>query len=466
MPKISPMDVYKLLPGTNCKECGESSCMAFASLLMERKKEVDDCPILSEEKYKGKKEKLIDLLSPPVREVTIGTGERAARIGGEEVIYRHELTFFNQTAFAIDIHDEMSEKEIGRRLEEIEAFSFEVMGTELKLDAVAIRSKSGDAAKFGEAVLAAVEKTELPLVLCSYDPELLEVGLEIALDRKPLIFAATEENVAPVAALASRHRCPVVASAPGDIKALMQLSRKLMDAGIEDIVLDIGTYPSGHAFTEMLDNLDILRRLAVESGLEEARFPLIGVPMTAFLNTMDRVEGTFNEAVLATTQLLNHCDILLLHSMEIWGLLPLLNLRNNIYTDPRKPVSVEPGIYVIGSPDKDSPVCMTSNFALTYYTVAGDVESSGTSCNVLVVDTEGLAVEPAMAGNKLTPEVVKEAITSSKIGEKVGHKKLIIPGMAARIAGDIEEKTGWEVLVGPLDSSDVPAYIEERWGKG
>ena len=152
--------------------------------------------------------------------------------------------------------------------------------------------------------------------------------------------------------------------------------------------------------------------------------------------------------------------------MARYRLLPLLMLRNNIYTDPRKPVSVDPGIYAICSPDKSSPVCMTSNFALTYYTVVGDVESSGTSCNVLVVDTEGLAVEPAMAGNKLTPEVVMEAITSSKLKDRVEHKKLIIPGMAARIAGDIEEKTGWVVMVGPLDSSDIPGYVEEHWGKG
>jgi acetyl-CoA decarbonylase/synthase complex subunit gamma len=187
--------------------------------------------------------------------------------------------------------------------------------------------------------------------------------------------------------------------------------------------------------------------------------------MVAWLREKDPVKAGMLEATLAAAQLLRFCDALILHSTETWALLPLLTLRQNIYTDPRTPISVEPGLREIGRPDEASPVLLTSNFALTYYTVEGDLESSKVSCYLLVVDTEGLAVEAAMAGDKLTADGVKEALEASKVAEKVKHRKLIIPGRAARISGEIEEATGWEVLVGPIDSSRIGGYLEEKWGK-
>jgi acetyl-CoA decarbonylase/synthase complex subunit gamma len=457
------MDVYRLLPGKNCKECGEATCMAFVPLLIERKKRVEDCPLFEEEEFKNKKAKLIELLTPPVKQVVIGTGERVAVIGGEEVMYRHDLTYFNQTAFAFDVNDEMSKEELVDKVRKIDRFSIERIGQTLRFDCIAIRSKSSDQTKFGDAVLTTIENTDLPLVLCSYNPELLEVGLEIALDRRPLIYAATKENWEIIAELAIKHRCPVVASSPNDIKGLMTLTTALMDKGINDIVLDIGTYPSGEKFGEMLENLAVIRRLAIENGVKELGFPILGVPLTAWMPEQDPIDSTFSEASLASTLMLRFCDMLLLHSIDTWGVLPLLTLRQNIYTDPRTPVQVDSRLYTLGSPNETSPVLMTTNFALTYYTVAGDLESAGISCFLLVADTEGLAVEPAMAGEKLTASVVKDIIDQAKIEKRVRHKRLIIPGMAARIKGDIEDATGWEVLVGPMDSSRIPEFLGKHW---
>jgi len=462
MAKVSPMEIYRLLPRTNCKECDEATCMAFASSLIERKKTVEDCRPLDEDKHRENREKLTEMMTPPVKEITVGTGEKAFKIGGEEVMYRHELTFFNQTAFIIDIHDEMTGEEIAERVNKVNQFNIKRIGQELTLQGIAIRSKSNDQTRFGDAVISVIEKTDLPLVICSLNPELLKIALEIAQERSPLIYAATKDNWEDIAELALKYKCPVVASSPGDIQGLIDITANLMDRGIEDIVLDIGTYPLGEKFGKMLDNLASLRRLAIEEKVKEVGFPILGVPLVAWLVQKDPVKGGVAEAVLASSQVLRYCDALIIHSPEMWEMLPLLTLRQNVYTDPRVPIMVDPGLYEIGSPDENSPVLMTTNFALTYYTVASDLEASSVSCYLLVVDTEGLAVEPAMAGSKLTATLVKDAINSSDIGSKVKHKTLVIPGMAARISGELEDETGWQVRVGPRDSSKIEGFLESE----
>jgi acetyl-CoA decarbonylase/synthase complex subunit gamma len=457
------MEIYRLLPGINCKECGEVTCMAFASALIERKKTVEDCPPILEEKYREKKEKLEEILAPPVREVVIGRGEKAVKIGGEEVMYRHELTFFNPTALFFDVHDDMTGEEIAERVQRISRFSITRIGQELRLDGIAVRSRTGDPAKFGEAVVSVIEKTDLPLALCTPDRELLEIALEITADRNPLIYAARKENWREIGKLALKYGCPLVVSSPDDMQGLMDLVQGLRGMGVEDLVLDVGSYPTGERFERMLENLAALRRLAIEDKVREAGYPLLGVPMVAWQLENDEVRGSMAEATLAAAQMLRYCDILILHSLNVWEILPLLTLRQNIYTDPRVPIQVNAGLYTIGKPDENSPVMMTTNFALTYYTVAADLESSKVDCYLLVVDTEGLAVEPAMAGGKLTASLVKDVIESSDISEKVAHRKLIIPGMAARISGEIEDETGWEVLVGPLDSSRIAGFLDQKW---
>ncbi len=464
MAKISPLEIYKNLPQTNCKQCGLESCMAFASKLISREKKPADCPpLFAEEKYADRRAKLLDLVTPPVREVIIGAGDGGVAIGGEEVMYRHELTFFTPTAIFIDVHDEMEKEELEKRVEAVKKFSFERVGQRLRLQGVAIRARSGDATKFGDAVLRVIEKADLPIMLCSRDPELLEIGLEIARGRKPLLYAATADNWEKIADIALKHEAPVVASSPGDLPGLLDLAQNLLDNGVTDLVLDIGTYPAGKQFSEMMDNLVMLRKAAMEEKIRPLGYPILGVPMAVGLVEKEKDKAAVAEAELAATLMLRYSDILILSSLEVWSLLPLLTLRQNVYTDPRVPIQVEAGLNTLGAPDANSPVFLTSNFALTYYTVASDLEAAKIPCYVLVADTEGHAVEVSMAGKKLTADVVKNVLESSKVAEKVKHKKLIIPGRASRISGEIEEATGWEVLVGPIDSARIPKFLEEKW---
>jgi acetyl-CoA decarbonylase/synthase complex subunit gamma len=462
--ELSPIDVYKLLPRTNCKECGEENCMAFATKVVNRELSIEKCsPLLTKEREKAHKQ-LKEMLKPAIREVVVGTGDKAVKIGGKLVMYRHEFTYFNPTAVAIDVTDEMSEEEVLDRIKRTENFKFEYIGQTLKLNMISVRSTSNDPEKFKATVKKVAENTNLPVILCSLNPNVLEVGLMAAPKSRPLLYAATKDNWKEMAELALMYNCPLTVFAPNNLKVLKSLTRTLLAYGVEDLLLDPGTF-SSDGLADTVNNFTMIRRAACKRGDELLGFPLMGVPMTAWMERGEAPEeiAKWREAYLAAMLIVRFADIIIVHNVDGWALLPNIILRQNIYTDPRKPVAVEPGLRVFGAPDENSPVMFTTNFALTYYTVASDIESGKVNAYLLVVDSEGIAVDSAVAGRKLTAEKVADAIKASGIENKVKHRKLIIPGKAARLSGEIEELSGWQVLVGPRDSSDIPKFLQEKW---
>jgi acetyl-CoA decarbonylase/synthase complex subunit gamma len=462
--ELSPIDVYKLLPKTNCKECGEENCMAFATKIVNREVPLEKCPPLLTKEYEKNYKKLKEILAPAIKEVIVGAGNKAVKIGGKLVMYRHEFTYFNPTAIAIDVADEMSDEEVLDRIKRTAQFNFEYIGQTLKLDMIAVRSTSNDPEKFKAVVSKVAENTNLPLILCSLNAKVLEAGLLGASKARPLLYAATKENWKEMAQLALKYNCPLVASAPGDLKLLKSLTKTLLAYGVEDLVLDPGTFLTD-GLADTLNNFTMIRRAACKKGDELCGFPLLAVPMVAWIDrgeTADEI-AKWREAYLAAMLIVRYADIAVMHTIDGWSLLPNVVLRQNIYTDPRKPVAVESGLKVFGSPDENSPVMFTANFALTYYTVASDIENAKVNGYLLVVDTEGIAVDSAVAGRKLTAEKVADALKASGLENKVKHKKLIIPGKAARLSGEIEELSGWQVLVGPRDSSDIPKFLQEKW---
>ena len=461
--ELSPIEVYKLLPGTNCKECGETNCMAFAAKLVTREATLQLCLPLLEPDYQAAFEKLWALLKPPVRAVEVGVGDNKVTLGGEYVVYRHEFTYFNPTAIALDVSDEMPEEEFVSRIKAAQDFEYNYIGMKLKLDMIAVRSTSNDPATFKAAVKKASETSDLPLMLCALNPTLMEHGLAAVADRRPLIYAATKGNWKEMADLALMYGCPLVASAPFDLKLLKSLAKTLWEYSVEDIVLDPGTLPNdGLAGT--LDNFTVLRWAGINEGDEAFGFPLLGTPIAAWAEKAeDPVMNEWNEATLAAALIARYADMLVMHSVNGWSLLPQVILRQNLYTDPRKPVSVDAGVRKLGEPTEVSPVMMTTNFALTYYTVASDIESAKIDCYLVVVDTEGISVESSIAGRKMTADTVADAFKNFNVNDLVKHRKLIIPGRAARISGEIEELTGWTVMVGPLDSSGIPKFLDANW---
>lgn len=462
---ISPIDIYKLLPKTNCKECGEENCMAFATKLVNREVQLSSCEPIFGEQYKDNCQKLWELLKPPIKEVQIGVEDVAVKIGGKLVMYRHELTYTNPTAFAIDVDDAMETETIVERVKRTENFSYNYIGMDLKLDMIAIRSVSGDPIKFKTAVNTVAENTQLPIVLCSFDPEVIESGLIVIGKEKPLIYAANKYNWKEMAELALMYDCPLVVFAPNNLKLLKSLTKTLLEYGVTDLVLDPGTFPD-EGMGDTIANFTLIRRAVFKEEDELLGFPLVATPIIAWTKEGDVPEvNMWREAYIASMLINRYSDLLLMHSIAGWVLLPTTVLRQNIYTDPRKPVAVESGLRVFGEPDKNSPIMVTTNFALTYYTVASDIESAKIDCYLIVVDTEGISVESSIAGRHLTAEKIANALKESGIEKKVSHQKLILPGRAARLKGETEELTGWEIIVGPIDSSGIPKFIHNEWSK-
>jgi len=462
--ELSPIDIYKLLPKTNCKECGEENCMAFATKIVNREAQIDKClPLLTDQNSKAYLS-LKEMLKPPVKEVVVGIGDKAVKLGGKLVMYRHEFTYSNPTAIAIDVTDEMSEEELLKRIKKTEQWNYEYIGYTLKLDMIAVRSTSNDPEKFKTVVKKIVENTKLPLILCSLNSTVIEAGLMAAPKNRSLIYSATQENWKSMAELSLMYNCPLVVSAPNDLNMLVSLTKTLLAYGVEDLVLDPGTF-ANEGLSDTLNNFTMLRRSATKNGEELVAFPLMGIPMVAWNekgSTADELIK-WREAYLASSLIVRFADIIVIHGTDGWSLLPTAVLRQNIYTDPRKPVAVDSGLKIFGTPNENSPVFFTTNFALTYYTVASDIENSKLNAYLIVVDTEGSAVDSGVAGRKLTAETVAEALKEADIETKVAHKILIIPGKASRISGEIEELSGWKVQVGPRDSSEIPKYLQEKW---
>ncbi|MBT8172057.1 acetyl-CoA decarbonylase/synthase complex subunit gamma, partial [Candidatus Bathyarchaeota archaeon] len=433
MKQLSPIDVYMLLPKTNCKECGEDNCMAFATKVVNREVSIDKCSPLFTKENEKIFNKLKDMLKPAVKEVTIGVGDNAVNIGGKLVMYRHEFTYTNPTAIALDVTDEMTNDEIINRVKKTQEFSYLYIGNDLKLQMVAIRSTSNNPEKFKSTVKKVSENTNLPIILCSFDPTILESGLMAIPKARPLIYAATKDNWKEIAELALMYNSPIVVSAPNDISLLRSLVKTMNEFGVEDLVLDPGT-STKTGLIDTINNFTMIRRSACTNGDELLGYPMIATPIVAWTNpSISSTVKAWNEAYVASMMITRYADIMIMHGDEGWALLPIAVLRQNIYTDPRKPVAVKAGLRTIGNPDENSPVLMTSNFALTYYTVAQDMESSSTSGYLIVVDSEGTAIDSGVAGRKLTAETVADAIKETKIEEKVKHRKIIIPGKAARI---------------------------------
>jgi acetyl-CoA decarbonylase/synthase complex subunit gamma len=357
----------------------------------------------------------------------------------------------------IDVNDNMDEDALNERVKTIENAEFERTGEKLVLDGIALRNASGDKDKFAETALK-LKSSKLPLVLCTMDPVAMKAALENVGDERPLLYAATENNIEDMAALAIEYECPIALFVPNDLEKMKELSRILRSKGIKDIVLDPGTYVD-EGIGDTLDNFVMIRRLAIEEKDEDFRFPILGVPALTWLYEKDEVQGGIKEATIAATLMNKYADILIIHGTNIWELIPILTLRQSVFTDPRKPQAVDPGLYEFGDLDENSPVLMTTNFALTYYTVEGDIKSGKASCYLLVLDTEGRAVDVSLAGGQLTGKSVADLIKDSGIEEKVKTRTLIIPGLAAPMSGEIEDDSGWEVVVGPRDSSAVPDFF-------
>jgi len=441
---LTGIEIFKLLPKTNCKECGEPTCLAFAMKLAAGKAELSACPYVAEET----KTKLSEAAAPPIVPVTIGVGDRVLKIGGETVMFRHEKRFENPPGFALLISDSMDDSEIDGRLKKFNDLQYERIGLILRPDLIAVRDDSGDGARFEAVVSKVKQNSDGGIILMSSNPDTLAVGLKVCADRKPLLYAATEENLDRLADLAKANSCPVAVKAPG-VEKLAELTTKLTDAGVKEMVVDSGSRTLRQAFEDQV----IIRSAALTKKFRPLGFPTIVFPC-------EMTDDPMKEAVIASIFVAKYGGIIVLSDFQGESLFPLLVERLNIYTDPQRPLATKEGIYEIGKPDEKSPVLITSNFSLTYFIVSGEVETSRVPSYLLVKDTEGLSVVTAWAAGKFVADAIAPFVKKCGITDKVKHRKLVIPGYAAAESGGLEEELpDWEIQVGPREGANIPAYL-------
>ena len=442
---LTGIAIFKLLPKTNCGDCGVPTCLAFAMNLAASKAELNACPYVSEEAAT----ELQEASAPPIRPVTIGVGDRALKVGGETVMFRHEKRFENHHGLAILIKDTMEDSEIDARLERFKQLQYERVGLNLRPELVAVKDESGDAAKFKALVGNVKQNSDASIILMSDNTDILAAGVKASADRKPLIYAATKNNLSQVADLAKENSCPVVARA-SSLDQLADLTTKLTDAGINDIIIDSGSRTVRQAFEDQV----IIRSAALTKKFRPLGFPTIVFPF-------EMTDDPLKETVIASMFVAKYGGIIVLSDFQGESLFPLLVERLNIYTDPQRPLATTEGIYEIGGPDENSPVLITTNFSLTYFIVSGEIETSKVPSHLLVMDTEGLSVMTGWAAGKFVADAIAPFVKKSGIADKVKHHKLIIPGYAAAESGGLEEELpDWEIVIGPREGAHIPAFLK------
>jgi acetyl-CoA decarbonylase/synthase complex subunit gamma len=446
---LTGIEIYKHLPKTNCKECGFPTCLAFAMKLAAKGVELSLCPYVSDEA----KQALDAASRPPIRLVTIGAGDRKIEVGNEVVMFRHEKTFYHPPGFVVRVKDSDPDDATAKLVAEVAGYNVERVGLELKMDGFAIENESKDGGSFVKCVEQVSSKTDLPLVLMSQDPAIMGQALEKVASAKPLIYAATKDNWEQMTELALKHQCPLSVYDPTGLGELAELVEQVTGKGVEDVVID----PGARDFGPSLTSLTQIRRLALRKSFRPLGYPIIAFPGEAATNVEE-------EILLAGQHVAKYAGIIVLDHFSPGIAYPLLTLRLNIYTDPQKPIQMSPGIYEVGTPKPESPLCVTTNFSLTYFSIAGELESSGFPSWLLVCDTEGLSVLTAWAAGKFDAERIAKTVKEFNVVERLSHHSLILPGQVAVLRGELEEELpDWKIMVGPREAVDVGGYLKQQW---
>ncbi len=445
---LTGIQIYKLLPKKNCKECGEPTCLAFAMKLAAGKAELSACPYVSEEA----KAQLAEASAPPILPVTVGKGDKAFKVGGETVLFRHEKRFENPPAIGILITDAMDGSEVDARLEKLNKLQYERVGLILRGDLVVLKSEKKDPDAFASLVADVKGKTDFPIMLIADDISVLKKGAEAAKDINPILYAATKENVDEMISLVKEMECAVVVKGDG-LGDVAELTERFTKEGIKSILIDSGA----RGIKEMFFDLVASRRAALLQKFRPLGFPPVVLPF-------EMTDDPLKEALIATMAIAKYAGVIVLSDFYGETLFPLLVGRMNIYTDPQRPMTMTEGIYEINNPTEDSPVCITTNFALTYFVVAGEIESSRVPTWLLVMDTEGLSVLTAWAAGKFVADAIGPFVKKCGIADRIKHRKLIIPGYVAGISGELEEELpDWEIMIGPREAAHLPPYLKQ-WG--
>ncbi|MFO7761481.1 MAG: acetyl-CoA decarbonylase/synthase complex subunit gamma [Desulfobia sp.] len=444
---LTGIQILKMLPKTNCGECGIPTCLAFAMKVAAGQMEVEKCPYASDEA----KETIGEASAPPIRTVRLGAGESAFTMGGEICLFRHEKRFENPAGLAVLVSTDMSDENIDGRLERFKTLRYERVGVMMRAQLIAVKDTGGDKEKFTALVKGVLESTgDASLILISDKVENLKEGAELCGDRKPLLYGVTAENSDDMVSIANETGCPLGIKGI-NLDDTVTISEKLQEKGFKDIVIDTGARTPRASFEDSV----VVRSSAIKAKYKPLGFPTITFPC-------EMTDDPLMEAMVASVLIAKYAGIVVLSDLQGDTLFPLLLEQLNLFTDPQRPMVQKEDLYNINGPGEDSPVLVTCNFSLTYFIVSGEIEGSKVPSWLIVKDTEGLSVLTAWAAGKFGADLIAQFIKKSGIEEKVKHRDLIIPGYLASMKGELEEELPeWNIIIGPREAGHIPAFLKE-----
>ena len=437
---LKGLDIFKLTPKKNCKECGNPTCMAFAMKVAQGAVSIEACPYMSADAIAT----LSEATAPPMKTLKVGTGAAEHSIGGETVLHRHEKTFVSESLFAVSVCAGC----IDSKLPEIEKVDYERIGERMYVEALNLEFTDKDS--YLQLVEKASGKGRL-LILDVKDAEAAEAALEKCAADKPILNGATPDNYAQFTEIAKKYGVVLGIGAP-DIDALHDTVAAVEGLGYKDLVLDVTAATLKDTFANAVQ----VRRAALKDGNRTFGYPSI-------VNVKKLAEGDLHrQTALASLFVLKYGSIIVMEDMTYSQALPLYGLRQNIFTDPQKPMKVAPGIYPLNGADENSVCATTVDFALTYFVVSGELERSGVPVNLLISDAGGYSVLTAWAAGKFSAGSITKFIKENGIEDKIKNRTLIIPGKAAVLKGELQERLPeWNILVAPNEATNLVKFMKE-----
>ncbi len=438
---LTGLQIFKLLPNKNCNECGVPTCLAFAMKLAAKSAELDLCPHIAPESL----EVLGASQTPPIKKLDFAAGTQKFTAGAETVMYRHEKTFCNQTLIALEVHDDLADTEFNKKIEEIKSYSFDRVGEILSPECISLLNTSNNTANY-ITKYKAIKDLDKIVILSNINPGIMREILAIENNHSKLIInSLTAATINDFKETLSGKDIKIVLEAK-NLDSLFDLVGLAEAAGLKNLTLRT----TSGSIADLLEENVSLRRLALKKHFKPAGYPLL--------------TECGNNIFTGITGICKYSSIIIIKDYDGASLFPLLTLRQNIYTDPQKPLQLKPGIYKVGEPSPDSPLIVTTNFSLTYFIVSGEIEGSPYNSRLLITDSEGMSVLTAWSANKFSAKLIADSVINSEVEKEISHKKVIIPGYVSILQGELEDELkDWEVLVGPQEAADIPQYLKETW---
>jgi len=442
---LKGLDIFKLTPKTNCKACGVPTCMAFAMKVAQGAIALDKCPHMSADALAA----LSEAAAPPMKSVTIGAGAGALKMGGETVLFRHDKTFVAKTAYAAAV----TAADADEKLAAVGAVDYERIGERMRVDAISvIHTGEGPAAYAALVKRAAAAADGRPLILDVKDVEAAKAALAEAKAGLPLLNGATPANYKDMSALASGAGV-VLGVGGGSLDEIYDTVKALEALGNKNLVIDVTAGTPKETFA----NAVRVRRGCLKDGDRS-----LGYPSLVNVATLASQATPLAETALASLFTAKYGSIVVLSGMSYAQALPLYGLRQNLFTDPQKPMKVEPAVYPVNGAGPDAVCATTVDFALTYFIVRGEIERSKVPVNLLISDAGGYSVLTAWAAGKLSASSVAKFIKEQGVEEKIHSRTLIIPGKVAVLKGELEENLpGWKIVVAPNEAVGIVKFLKE-----